>query len=74
MGTLSGESGYYKEWYVHSKLFRGVIRLMMNPSKVLLLSNRSEDNNPLDERLARGMSVSEAIDDLLASRGIHEPN
>lgn len=74
LGTLSGESGYYKEWYVHSKIFRGVIRLMMNPSKVLLLSNRAEDNVPLDERIARGMTVSEAIDDLLASRGIYEPN
>lgn len=73
IGTLGGESGYFKEWYVHSKIFRGVIRLLLNPSKVLLLSNRAEDNNPMDERIARGMTVSEAIDDVLKARGISEP-
>lgn len=70
---LTGESGYYKEWYVHSKIFRGVIRLLLNPSKVLLFSNRAEDNSPIDDRVASGMTTAEAIDDLLASRGIVEP-
>jgi len=73
IGTLSGESGYYKEWYLHSKIYKGVIRLLLNPSKVLLFSNRAEDNNPLDERMAAGMSTAQAIDDLLAARGITEP-
>lgn len=74
IGTLGGESGYFKEWYVHSKIFRGVIRLLLNPSKVLLFSNRAEDNNPMDERIARGMTVAEAIDDVLRNRGIVEPS
>lgn len=70
---LTGESGYYKEWYIHSKIFRGVVRLLLNPSKVLLFSNRAEDNNPIDERIAAGMSTPDAINDLLAARGIVEP-
>jgi conjugal transfer ATP-binding protein TraC len=58
---------------LHSKIYKGVIRLLLNPSKVLLFSNRAEDNNPLDERMAAGMSTAQAIDDLLAARGITEP-
>jgi conjugal transfer ATP-binding protein TraC len=70
--SIGGGSGHFKEWYVHSGLYRGVMRLVINPSTLLLFSNRAEDNVPLDERLAGGMSVSEAIDDVLRERGIKE--
>jgi len=70
--SLGGDGGHFKEWYVHSKIFRGVIRLMINPSTLLVYSNRPEDNIPLDQRLQAGMSVAEAVDDLLRERGTVE--
>lgn len=72
LGSIGGGSGHFKEWYVHSDLYRGVMRLVINPSTLLLFSNRAEDNVPLDQRLAEGMSVSDAIDDVLRERGIQE--
>ena len=71
VGMVSG-SGHFKEWYVHSSLYRGVMRLVLNPSTLLLFSNRAEDNTPLDERMQAGLSATEAIDDLLRERGIQE--
>ena len=64
--------GSFKEWYVHSPIFRGVMRLVINPSTLLLYSNRPEDNTPLDRRIAAGMSASQAVDDLLRERGVTE--
>lgn len=64
--------GSFKEWYVHSPIFRGVMRLVINPSTLLLYSNRPEDNTPLDRRIAAGMSASQAVDDLLRERGVSE--
>lgn len=72
LGSIGGGGGHFKEWYVHSDLYRGVMRLVINPSTLLLFSNRAEDNVPLDQRLAEGMSVTQAIDDLLRERGIQE--
>lgn len=72
LNSLGGDGGHFKEWYVHSPIFRGVMRLMINPSTLLLFSNRPEDNTPLDRRLAAGMPVSEAVDDLLRERGVTE--
>jgi len=72
LGSIGGGSGHFKEWYVHSPLFKGVVRLVLNPSTLLLFSNRPEDNTPIDQQLARGLDVSEAIDAVLRERGIEE--
>ena len=72
LGSIGGGSGHFKEWYVHSPLFKGVVRLVLNPSTLLLFSNRPEDNNPIDQQLARGLGVPEAIDAVLRERGIEE--
>ena len=72
LGSIGSGSGHFKEWYVHSSLYRGVMRLVLNPSTLLLFSNRAEDNTPLDERMQAGLSATEAIDDLLRERGIQE--
>ena len=72
LGSIGSGSGHFKEWYVHSPMFRGVTRLVLNPSTLLLYSNRAEDNIPLDERVRAGMTVTEAIDDLLRERGVDE--
>lgn len=72
LSSIATSSGNFREWYVHSGLFRGVVRLVLNPSTLLLFSNRAEDNGPLDEEIERGATVTEAIDAVLAQRGIRE--
>jgi conjugal transfer ATP-binding protein TraC len=72
LASLSGGSKAFKEWYVHSTLFKGVMRLVLNPSTLLLYSNRAEDNIPLDRAIASGKSITEAIDAVLEERGIVE--
>ena len=72
LNSLGGNGSSFKEWYVHSPIFRGVLRLMIDPSTLLLYSNRPEDNTPLDQRIAAGMSASEAVEDLLRERGVTE--
>ena len=72
LNSLGGGGGHFKEWYVHSPIFKGVMRLVLNPSTLLLFSNRSEDNVPLDDYQAQGMDVPQAIDQVLSDRGIVE--
>ncbi|MCW5632774.1 MAG: type IV secretion system protein TraC [Rubrivivax sp.] len=71
--SINTNSGAFREWYIHSGLFRGVVRLVLNPSTLLLYSNRAEDNVPLDAALARGLDVPQAIEEVLRQRGIEEP-
>ena len=70
--SISTNSGSFREWYVHSDLFRGIVRLVLDPATLLLLSNRAEDNGPLDEAISEGLSVGEAIERVLRDRGIEE--
>jgi conjugal transfer ATP-binding protein TraC len=70
LGSLAGEEGVYKEWYVQSPIYTGVFRLFIDPTTGLLLSNRAEDNVPIDTRLAAGMTMDQAIDDVLRERGV----
>lgn len=72
LGSIGGGSGNFKEWYVHSVLFKGVVRSILNPSTLLLFSNRAEDNTPIDNYRTEGKSVTEAIDAVLRDRGIVE--
>jgi conjugal transfer ATP-binding protein TraC len=67
LGSIGGGGGHFKEWYVHSQLFKGVIRLVIDPRTLLLYSNRPEDNQPLDAELAKGRSLTEAIEAVLRS-------
>ncbi|MFT3819883.1 MAG: type IV secretion system protein TraC [Rubrivivax sp.] len=70
--SISTNSGAYREWYVHSGLFKGIVRLVLDPATLLLYSNRAEDNVPLDAAIETGLSVSEAIEQVLRQRGIEE--
>lgn len=72
LGSIGGGGGHFKEWYVHSQLFKGVIRLVIDPRTLLLYSNRPEDNQPLDAELAKGRSLTEAIEAVLRQRGVQE--
>lgn len=70
LGSLAGEENVYKEWYVQSPIYTGVFRLFIDPATGLLLSNRAEDNVPLDTRIEAGMDVDAAIEDVLRERGL----
>jgi conjugal transfer ATP-binding protein TraC len=72
LGSIGSGSGHFKEWYIHSGLYRGVVRCLLDPGTLLLFSNRAEDNTPIDAHRAKGLSVTEAIDAVLAERGVHE--
>jgi conjugal transfer ATP-binding protein TraC len=47
----------------------GIGRLILDPHTLLLFSNRHEDNQAIDQRRARGMSIDQAIDEVLRERG-----
>ena len=72
LSSIASSTGSYREWYIHSGLFKGVVRLMLDPYTLLLMSNRAEDNGPLDRELAAGKSISQAIDAVLRDRGLVE--
>lgn len=68
--SLRLEAGAYSEVYAFTTMGEGVLRIIIDPATLLLFSNRHEDNGPLDEKRARGLSIDEAIDELLRERGV----
>ncbi|MRV70575.1 type IV secretion system protein TraC [Duganella sp. FT92W] len=70
LASLRKEDGAYAEMYISSPIGEGVVRLVLDPATHLLFSNRLEDNKPLDELRARGLSIDEAISTLLTQRGV----
>jgi conjugal transfer ATP-binding protein TraC len=67
--SIQSEAGY-SEWYVSSKIFRGVFRLFVDPTSLLLFSNDPENNPVLDRKMAEGKDVMTAIREVLAERGV----
>ena len=70
LNSLRTEPGVFSEMYVYSPMGEGVARLILDPYTLLLFSNRHEDNMAIDLRRARGMSIDEAIADVLRERGV----
>ena len=70
LSSLRTEPGAFSEMYIYSPLGEGVARLVLDPFTDLLFSNRLEDNKPLDELLACGLSIEDAITELLQQRGL----
>jgi conjugal transfer ATP-binding protein TraC len=68
--SLRTEPGVYSEVYVSSPVGEGIARNILDPATNLLFSNKLEDNKPIDELRARGLSIDEAIDELLRQRGL----
>lgn len=68
--SLRLEKGAYSEIYAYTQMGEGVLRLIIDPWSLLMFSNRHEDNAPLDAKMARGLSVDQAIEELLHERGI----
>ena len=69
LNSLRTEAGVFSEMYVYSPMGEGVARLILDPYTLLLFSNRHQDNMAIDLRRARGMSIDEAIADVLRERG-----
>ncbi len=69
--SLRTEAGAFSELYVFSPMGEGVGRLVLDPYTLLLFSNKAEDNQAIDRRRAAGMSVDDAITDVLRERGVH---
>jgi len=68
--SLRTEPGVYSEVYVSSPVGEGIARNILDPATNLLFSNKLEDNKPIDELRARGLSIDEAIDEVLRQRGL----
>ena len=68
--TLRLEKGAYAEMYAFTQMGEGILRLVLDPATLLTFSNRHEDNGPLDEYRAQGLSVADAVAAVLRDRGI----
>lgn len=68
--SLRVEPGHYAELYISSPVGEGVARNILDPATHLLFSNKLEDNAPLDALRAQGLSIDEAITELLRQRGL----
>ena len=71
LNSLRTEPGVFSEMYVYSPMGEG--RGAADPRPVhaaAVFSNRHEDNMAIDLRRARGMSIDEAIADVLRERGV----
>ncbi len=69
LNSLRTEAGAYSELYISSPVGEGVARNILDPATHLLFSNKMEDNAPIDEMRAQGLSIDEAITELLRRRG-----
>lgn len=69
LNSLRTEAGVFSELYISSPVGEGVARNILDPATHLLFSNKLEDNAPIDELRAQGLSVDEAISELLRRRG-----
>jgi conjugal transfer ATP-binding protein TraC len=67
--SLRTEHGAYSEVFIHSPAGNGIGRLIVDPYTLLLFSSRAEDFSAINARRAEGLSVSQAIDAVLAERG-----
>lgn len=69
LNSLRTEAGVFSELYISSPVGEGVARAILDPATHLLFSNKLEDNAPIDELRAQGLSIDEAISELLRRRG-----
>ena len=68
--SLRTEPGIFSECYISSPVGEGIARTILDPFSHLLFSNKLEDNAPIDEMRRAGMSIDDAILELLRRRGL----
>ena len=70
LGSVSTEHGHYSEIYIHSPMGSGLGRLILDPFSMLTYSTRAEDYEAIKRLRERGMSVADAIEQLVVQRGV----
>ncbi len=68
--SLRTEKGQFSEVFIHSPMGSGVGRLLLDPFSLLLYSSTDEDYAAVQNRRERGMTLVEAIEDILRERGL----
>lgn len=71
LSSVATEHGHYSEIFVHGPMGSGVGRLILDPFSMLLYSTRAEDYLAIKQRTDQGLSVVEAIQQVLQERGVH---
>ena len=68
LGSVSTEHGNFSEIYIHSPMGSGLGRLLLDPFSMLVYSTRAEDYEAIKRLRDQGLSVTEAIEQLVVQR------
>jgi len=68
LGSVSTEHGHFSEIYIHSPMGSGLGRLLLDPFSMLVYSTRAEDYEAIKRLREQGLSVAEAIEQLVTQR------
>ncbi len=69
--SIHSNPPYYSEAAIYSPNVTGVIgRLMIDPFTLLLTSTNARDYQAIEDKMSKGMSVSEAINNILNERRV----
>lgn len=72
LNSLRTQSGRYAEIAIKGPTGFAITRLLLDPYAQLLYSSRADDYAAVKQLQDEGLSVAEALDRLLAERGIHQ--
>lgn len=68
--SIKTEHGKYSEIFINSQMGSGVGRLIVDPFHLLLFSSSADDFNAINAKVHSGMKMNEAIEAVLAERGM----
>lgn len=68
LGSVSTEHGNFSEIYIHSPMGSGLGRLLLDPFSMLVYSTRAEDYEAIKRLRDQGLSVADAIEQLVTQR------
>jgi conjugal transfer ATP-binding protein TraC len=68
LGSVSTEHGHFSEIYIHSPMGAGLGRLLLDPFSMLVYSTRAEDYEAIKRLREQGLSVADAIEQLVTQR------
>jgi len=70
LATVKTEQGKYSEVFIHSAAGTGIGRLLLDPFSLLCYSTKAEDYEAFRRYADQGMNTSDAINKVLADRGV----
>ncbi len=68
LASVSTEHGHFSEIYIHSPMGSGLGRLLLDPFSMLVYSTRAEDYEAIKRLREQGMTVADAIEQLVTQR------